>query len=69
MSQQYASVPLVTTPEEKETAFTVENVAREGLIPAEKIENVAQACVDKDSEDVIRAMEERQQLYTENKDK
>ncbi|UZJ53425.1 hypothetical protein CBS101457_002745 [Exobasidium rhododendri] len=69
MSQQYASAPLVSTPEEKEMAFTTDLSEREGFEPAEKVRGIEQVCVEKDTEDMRRVMEEHQQLYTENQEK
>lgn len=70
MSQQYAPVVLVSTPEEKEVeSFAPETVARQGLEPAEKIDNVEDVCIDKSGEEVLRSMEEHQQLYAANKDR
>lgn len=70
MSQQYAPVTLVSTPEEKEVdSFAPDAVARQGLEPAEKIDNVADTCVNKDGEEVLRSMEEHQQMYAANKDR
>ena len=70
MSQQYAPVRLVSTPEEEEIeVFAPEVVARQGLEPAERIDNVEDVCIGKSSDEVVRSMEETQQAYTANKDK
>lgn len=68
MSQLYAPAQLVSTPEEKETAFSNEGVARQGTEPAEIIDNVEHVCVEKGNEEVKRALEEHQQAYTANQE-
>ena len=68
MSQKFAPAKLVSTPEEKETAFSVESVARQGFEPAEKIDNVENAINEKGSEEARRTMQEHQQLYTQNQE-
>lgn len=69
MSQLYAPAPVVSTPEvEHEKALTAEIAVREGLEPAEKVEGVEQVCVEKDSDEIRRAMEEHQKLYSDNQE-
>lgn len=71
-TEAIAHRPGVVTPDEKETRFQdghYDMASRHGVEPADKVEGVENACLERETDEMKRTMEEHQQLYAMNRDK